>query len=160
MDAALGPFAEAATAVEVVERRGEDRVAALRTQLDRKLAELEQQRAAKVAEFERQADQVRADAELEIGEWRSVMATSVAQIRAADVSAAETAALLGISAKEVGALSREAAAVAPAPADATVSQGERRPAGNVSHALTRGSDRPGEERSQPQNTPGADGSTA
>jgi hypothetical protein len=112
VDAALGPFAEAATAIEAVERRREDRVAALESQLDRKLAELDRQRAAKVAEVERQAEQVRTDAEMEIGEWRAVMATSVAQIRAADVGAAETAALLGISAKAVTALSRSAAATA------------------------------------------------
>jgi hypothetical protein len=110
VDAALGPFAEAVTAIEAVERRREDRIGALGAQLDRKLADLDRQRAAKVAEFERSAEQVRADAEMEIGEWRSVMATSVAEIRAADVGAAETAALLGISAKAVTALSRSAAA--------------------------------------------------
>ncbi|WP_370964940.1 hypothetical protein [Amycolatopsis sp. cg9] len=110
VDAALGPFAEAVTAVEAVERRREDRIAALGAQLERKLAELDRQRAARVAEFERSAEQVRADAEMEIGEWRSVMATSVAEIRAADVGAAETAAMLGISAKAVTALSRAAAA--------------------------------------------------
>jgi hypothetical protein len=114
VDAALGPFAEAATAIEAVERRREDRVAALGAQLERKLAELDRQRAAKVEECERLAEQVRADAEMEIGEWRSVMATSVAQIRAADVGAAETAALLGITAKAVTALSRRAAATAAA----------------------------------------------
>ncbi|WP_410626218.1 hypothetical protein [Amycolatopsis sp. cmx-8-4] len=112
VDAALVPFAEAVTAIEAVERRREDRVAALESQLDRKLAELNRQRSEKVAEFERQAEQVRVDAEMEIGEWRAVMATSVAQIRAADVGAAETAALLGISAKAVTALSRSAAAMA------------------------------------------------
>ncbi|MET8997200.1 hypothetical protein [Amycolatopsis sp. NPDC004169] len=111
VDAALGPFAEAVTAIEAVERRLEDRIGALGAQLDRKLAELDRQRAAKVAEFERSAEQVRADAEMEIGEWRSVMATAVAEIRAADVGAAETAVLLGISAKAVTALSRSAAAV-------------------------------------------------
>ncbi|SEF38157.1 hypothetical protein SAMN05421837_118108 [Amycolatopsis pretoriensis] len=110
VDAALGPFAEAATAIEAVERRREDRIAALSAQLDRKLAELDRQRAARAAEFERAAEQVRADAEMEIGEWRAVMATSVAEIRASDVGAAETAALLGISAKAVTALSRGAAA--------------------------------------------------
>ncbi|QKV74212.1 hypothetical protein [Amycolatopsis sp. Hca4] len=110
VDAALGPFAEAVTAIEAVERRREDRLGALSAQLERKLAELDRQRAAKVAEFERAAEQVRADAEMEIGEWRAVMATSVAEIRAADVGAAETAALLGISAKAVTALSRTAAA--------------------------------------------------
>ncbi|MFF1615908.1 hypothetical protein ACFVYA_49990 [Amycolatopsis sp. NPDC058278] len=108
MDAALGPFAEATTAVEAVERRREDRVAALAAQLERKLAELERQRTAKVAEFERSVEQVRADAEMEIAEWRSVMARSVAQIRGAEVGAAETAELLGISPKLVTALSREA----------------------------------------------------
>ncbi|MFJ7212683.1 hypothetical protein [Amycolatopsis sp. NPDC098790] len=111
VDAALGPFAEAVTAIEAVERRREDRIGALGAQLDRKLAELDRQRAAKVAEFERAAEQVRADAEMEIGEWRAVMATSVAEIRGAEVGAAETAALLGISAKAVTALSRSAAAV-------------------------------------------------
>lgn len=110
VDAALGPFAEAVTAIEAVERRREGRVGALGAQLERKLAELDRQRAVKVAEFERAAEQVRADAEVEIGEWRAVMATSVAEIRAADVGAAETAALLGISAKAVTALSRTAAA--------------------------------------------------
>ncbi|MFJ9782524.1 hypothetical protein ACIRSS_23285 [Amycolatopsis sp. NPDC101161] len=111
VDAALGPFAEAVTAIETVERRRDDRIGALGAQLERKLAELDRQRAAKVAEFERSAEQVRADAEMEIGEWRAVMATSVAEIRAADVGVAETAALLGISAKAVTALSRSAAAV-------------------------------------------------
>ena len=110
VDAALEPFAEAVTAIEVVERRCEDRVAALGAQLERKLAELDRHRAEKVEEFERLAEQVRADAEMEIGEWRAVMARSVAAIRAADVGAAETAALLGISAKQVTALSRAAAA--------------------------------------------------
>ncbi|GHG30228.1 MULTISPECIES: hypothetical protein [Amycolatopsis] len=110
VDAALGPFAEAVTAIEAVERRRADRIGALGAQLERKLAELDRQRAAKVAEFERAAEQVRADAEMEIGEWRAVMATAVAEIRAADVGAAETAALLGISAKVVTALSRIAAA--------------------------------------------------
>ncbi|WP_410598024.1 hypothetical protein [Amycolatopsis sp. lyj-23] len=110
VDAALGPFAEAVTVIEAVVRRREDRIGALGAQLDRKLAELDRQRAVKVAEFERAAEQVRADAEMEIGEWRAVMATSVAEIRAADVGAAETAALLGISAKAVTALSRSAAA--------------------------------------------------
>ncbi|MEA5367243.1 hypothetical protein VA596_47485 [Amycolatopsis sp., V23-08] len=114
VDAALGPFAEAATAIEGVERRREGRVAALERQLERKLAELDRQRAAKVAEAERLAEQVRADAEMEIAEWRAVMATSVAQIRAADVGAAETAALLGIPAKMVAALSRQATEVAGA----------------------------------------------
>ncbi|MBE1493186.1 hypothetical protein H4696_000286 [Amycolatopsis lexingtonensis] len=114
VDAALGPFAEAVTAIEAVERRREDRIAALGAQLDRKVAELDQQRAVKVAEFERSAEQVRADAEMEIGEWRAVMATSVAEIRAADVGAAETAALLGISTKAVTALSRSAAAASNA----------------------------------------------
>ncbi len=107
VDAALGPFAEAATAIEGVERRREDRVAALAGQLERKLAELDRQRAAKAADFERLVEQVRADADMEIAEWRAVMATSVAQIRAAEVGAAETAALLGISAKTVAALSRQ-----------------------------------------------------
>ncbi|MET8848614.1 hypothetical protein [Amycolatopsis sp. NPDC004625] len=111
VDAALGPFAEAVTAIEAVERRREDRIGALEAQLERRLAELDRQRAAKVAEFERAAEQVRADAEMEIGEWRAVMATSVAEIRASDVGAAETAALLGISAKAVTTLSRSAAAV-------------------------------------------------
>ncbi|MBE8524209.1 hypothetical protein ILP97_43180 [Amycolatopsis sp. H6(2020)] len=111
VDAALVPFAEAVTAIEAVERRREDRIGALGAQLERKLVELERQRAARVAEFERSAEQVRADAEMEIGEWRAVMATSVAEIRAADVGAAETAALLGISAKAVTALSRSAAAM-------------------------------------------------
>ncbi|WP_328617266.1 hypothetical protein OHS18_13580 [Amycolatopsis sp. NBC_00355] len=115
VDAALGPFAEAATAIEGVECRREDRVAALAGQLERKLAELDRQRAVKVADFERLVEQVRADAEMEIADWRGVMATSVAQIRAADVGAAETAALLGIPAKMVAALSRQAADV-PSPA--------------------------------------------
>ncbi len=110
VDAALGPFAEAVTAIEAVERWREDRIGALSAQLDRKLAELDRQRAARVTEFERSADQVRADAEMEIGEWRAVMAKSVAEIRAADVGAAATAALLGISAKVVTALSRSAVA--------------------------------------------------
>lgn len=109
VDAALGPFAEATTAAEAVERRRDERVAALGAQLERKLAELDRQRAEKVAEFERAAEQVRADAEMEIGEQRSVMARSVAQIRTSGVGAAETAALLGITAKLVTALSREAA---------------------------------------------------
>ncbi|WIV52950.1 hypothetical protein [Amycolatopsis nalaikhensis] len=95
VDAALGPFAEAVTAIEAIERRREGRVDALGAQLDRKLAELERQRASKVAEFERSVEQVRADAAMEIGERRAVMATSVAEIRAAEVAAAETAALLG-----------------------------------------------------------------
>jgi hypothetical protein len=115
VDAALGPFAEAATAIEAVQRRREDRVAALGAQLERKLAELDRQRTAKVAEFDRLAEQVRADAEMETAQWRSVMATSVAQIRSSEVSAAETAALLGISPKMVTALSRE---VVPAGAEA------------------------------------------
>ncbi|MEV6871710.1 hypothetical protein [Amycolatopsis sp. NPDC051128] len=110
VDAALGPFVEAMTAIEAVERRRDDRIGALEAQLGRRLAELDRQRAAKVAEFEWSAEQVRADAEMEIGEWRAVMATSVAEIRAADVGAAETGALLGISAKAVTALSRSAAA--------------------------------------------------
>ncbi|MFJ1768018.1 hypothetical protein ACIOD2_47415 [Amycolatopsis sp. NPDC088138] len=109
VDAALAPFAEAATAIDGVERRREDRVVALESQLERKLAELDRQRAAKVADFERLVEQVRADAEMEIAEWRAVMATSVAQIRAAEVGAAETAVLLGIPARMVAALSRLAA---------------------------------------------------
>ncbi|WIV52861.1 hypothetical protein [Amycolatopsis nalaikhensis] len=118
VDAALGPFAEAVTAVEVAERRREDRIAAVEAQLARKLAELDRQRAMKVAECERLVEQVRADAEMEIAEWRSVMATSVAQIRSSDVGVADTAALLGISAKMVTALAREAARAVPADAAA------------------------------------------
>ncbi len=124
VDAALGPFAEAVTAIEAVERRREGRVAALESQLGRKLAELDRQRSEKVAEFERQAEQVRVDAEVEIGEWRSVMATSVAQIRGADVGAVETAALLGISAKAVTALSRNAAAMTAADSESGDRQGQ------------------------------------
>ncbi len=113
MDAALGPFAEAATAIEAAESRREDRIAAVEAQLERKLAELDRQRAAKVAECERHVEQVRADAEMEIAEWRSVLATSVAQIRSCEVGVADTAALLGISAKAVTALSRQAPDAAP-----------------------------------------------
>ncbi|MFB9686151.1 hypothetical protein [Amycolatopsis plumensis] len=136
VDAALGPFAEAVTAIEAVERRREDRVAALQAQLERRLAELDRQRAAKIEEFERLAEQVRTDAEMEIGEWRAVMARSVAQIRAADVGASETAALLGISPKTVTVLSRLAvearghtsdgpASVSGADADSTAGLAER-----------------------------------
>jgi DNA repair exonuclease SbcCD ATPase subunit len=145
VDAALGPFAEAATAIEAVERRRENRVAALRAQLERRLAELDRQRAARVAEFERLAEQVRADAEMEIGEWRSVMATSVAQIRAADVGAAETAALLGISAKTVTALSRYAAAATAATSDSNGHPGEaEEPAAVAGDPLATADDREAE----------------
>ena len=107
VDAALEPFAEAAAGIEAAERKRDDRLDALRGQLERKLAELDRQKAARVAEYERLAEQARADAEVEIGELRTVMGASVRQVRAADVSVSETAALLGISVKTVSALSRE-----------------------------------------------------
>lgn len=107
VDAALEPFAEAAAGIEAVERKRDDRVDALRSQLERKLAELDRQKAAKVAEYERQVEQARADADMEIGQLRTRMAASVREIRASDVSVSETAELLGISVKTVSALSRQ-----------------------------------------------------
>ncbi|UJW32540.1 hypothetical protein L3Q67_01755 [Saccharothrix sp. AJ9571] len=109
VDEALTPFAEAATAIEGVERRRDDRLAALTAQLERKLAALERQRAAKVAEHERLVEQLRVDAEMEIAELRRVMGVSVRQIRAADVSVTDAAGMLGIPAKAVSALAREVA---------------------------------------------------
>ncbi|WP_158889021.1 hypothetical protein [Amycolatopsis anabasis] len=110
VDEALGPFAEAATAIEAVERKRDDRLGALESQLERKLAELERQRAAKVEEYDRLKEQVRADADMEIADWRTVMATSVRQIRRAEVSVSATAAMLGISPRAVSALAREGSA--------------------------------------------------
>lgn len=107
VDAALEPFAEAQAGIETVERKRDEKVAALQGQLDRKLAELDRQKAAKVEEHDRLVEQARAAAEAEIAGWRSRMAESVRQIRASEVSVSETAELLGITTKIVSALSRE-----------------------------------------------------
>ncbi|WP_410659469.1 hypothetical protein [Amycolatopsis sp. lyj-112] len=107
VDEALGPFAEAETAIETLKRKRDERVAALREQLERKLAELDGVKAAKAAECDRHAEEVRADVEMEIADWRRVMAASVLRIREADVGVSETATLLGLSPKDVTALTRE-----------------------------------------------------
>jgi Skp family chaperone for outer membrane proteins len=109
VDEALGPFAEAATAIETLERKLEDRQASLEAQLERKLEELDRQKAARVAEYDRLKDEVRADVDMEIAESRAVMAGAVRQIRDSEVSVSETAELLGIPVKLVTALAREGA---------------------------------------------------
>jgi len=109
VDEALDPFAEAATAIETLERKLEDRRASVDAQLARKLEELDRQKAVRVVEFDRLKDEVRADVGMEIAEWRAVMAGAVRQIRDSEVSVSETAELLGIPAKLVTALVREGA---------------------------------------------------
>jgi hypothetical protein len=111
VDEALGPFAEAATAIETLELKLEDRQASLDAQLQCKLEELDRQKAARVAEFDRLKDEVRVDVDMEISEWRAVMAGAVRQIRDSEVSVSETAELLGIPVKAVTALAREGADV-------------------------------------------------
>jgi Skp family chaperone for outer membrane proteins len=106
VDEALGPFAEAATAIEALERKRADRQASLDAQLERKLAELDRQKATRVAEYDRLKDEVRADVDMEIAEWRAVIAGAVRQIRASEVGVSETAELLGIPVKLVTALAR------------------------------------------------------
>lgn len=109
VDAALGPFAEAAAAVESIERKRDGRISALEDQLERKLAELDRQKDAKTGEHYRRCGEVRADAEMEIAELRQVMSASVRQIRAAEVTLSETAAMLGLSTKAVTVLLRDSA---------------------------------------------------
>ncbi|WP_410585441.1 hypothetical protein [Amycolatopsis sp. lyj-108] len=109
IDEALGPFAEAAAAVESIERKRNGRISALEDQLDRKLAELDRQKEVKTGEHHRRCDEVRADAEMEIAEWRQVMSASVRQIRAAEVTLSATATLLGLPVKTVTALLRDSA---------------------------------------------------
>ncbi|MGY6658627.1 hypothetical protein ACXIZN_41360 [Amycolatopsis sp. TRM77291] len=109
IDEALGPFAEAAAAVESIERKRDGRISALEEQLDRRLAELDRQKEVKTGEHHRRCDEVRADAEMEIAEWRRVMSASVRQIRAAEVTLNATATLLGLPVKAVTALLRDSA---------------------------------------------------
>ncbi len=109
IDEALGPFAEAAAAVEAIERKRDGRISALEDQLDRKLVELDRQKDVKAGEHHRRCDEVRADAEMEIAEWRQTMSASVRQIRAAEVTLSATAAMLGLSVKAVTALLRDSA---------------------------------------------------
>ncbi|MFC9257740.1 hypothetical protein [Amycolatopsis thailandensis] len=109
IDEALGPFAEAAAAVEAIERKRDSRISALQDQLDRKLAELDRQKDVKTGEHHRRCDEVRADAEMEIAEWRQAMSASVRQIREAEVTLSATAAMLGLSVKAVTALLRDSA---------------------------------------------------
>jgi hypothetical protein len=109
VDEALGPFAEAVTAIEALERKLADRQASLGAQLERKLEELDRQKAVKVAEYDRLKDEVRADVDMEIAEWRAVMAGAVRQIRDSEVGVSETAELLGIPVKVVTALARDGA---------------------------------------------------
>ncbi len=109
IDEALGPFAEAAAAVEAIERKRDGRISALEDQLDRKLAELDRQKDVKTGEHHRRCDEVRADAEMEIAEWREAMSTAVRQIRAAEVTLSATAAMLGLSVKAVTVLLRDSA---------------------------------------------------
>ncbi|MFE5572166.1 hypothetical protein ACFQ68_44665 [Amycolatopsis japonica] len=109
IDEALGPFAEAAAAVESIEHKRDGRISALEEHLDRKLAELDRQKDAKTSEHYRRCDEVRVVAAAEIAEWRRVMSASVRQIRAADVTLSATAALLGLSVKAVTVLQRDSA---------------------------------------------------
>ncbi|KFZ77112.1 hypothetical protein ED92_39225 [Amycolatopsis sp. MJM2582] len=109
IDEALGPFAEAAAAVESIERKRDSRITALEEQLERKLAELDRQKEVKTGEHHRRCDEVRADAAMEIAEWREVMSASVRQIRAAEVTLSATATLLGLPVKAVTALLRDSA---------------------------------------------------
>src|SRR5207248_4113280 len=115
---ALGPFAEAAAQIELAGERCAERIGVLDRQLEARLATLERQKAARIAEFAELKDAARASAAGEASGWRARMAVAVGEIRAADVTAAEAAMVLGISVREVAALTREAASPAPEGTDA------------------------------------------
>jgi DNA repair exonuclease SbcCD ATPase subunit len=110
VEEALGPFAEAAAAVEAAHERLAEQHATADERLAHRLEELDDARAAALAESESARETARNALAAEVERWRAAMGASVRTIRAAGVDVASTTALLGISARDVHALARLRAA--------------------------------------------------
>lgn len=100
IDDALVPFAEAAEAIAVAERRHDERCARIAARLERDLADLDRVRtkAVEAAAAERRALKTALDDETD--ELRAVMGESVRAIREVGTGMPETASLLGVSVSE------------------------------------------------------------